>query len=97
MEFRTRNETINTTVTSPTELVWFVCECGDKTCVEPISLYAAEYEDVRSDATHFALAVNHENPETENVLSETTRFETVHKFYPPAQALARRTNPRRNL
>ena len=95
MGFRDRNERINTTVTDLTELVWFICECGDAACVQNINLTGHEYEAVRQDATNFAIAHNHENPECEAVVAENDRYTTVTKVYPPARNLARQTNPRR--
>jgi hypothetical protein len=73
----------------------YLCECSDRTCTEPISLSREEYESVRSVAERFAIALNHENPEIDAVISENMRFTTVEKFYPPAAAIARATDPRR--
>src|SRR3954471_18707915 len=39
------------------------CECGDAGCVACVSLTRAEYEAVRAYGSHFAVGVNHENPE----------------------------------
>jgi hypothetical protein len=72
----------------------FVCECGDRGCTCPISLTLAEYEAVRSYATHFALARNHENPESERVVEENERFAVVEAIGGESVKLARRSDPR---
>ena len=53
------------------------CECGDAGCVACVSLTRAEYEAVRAYGSHFAVGVNHENPEDACVLSETAQFEVI--------------------
>lgn len=92
--FRQRNERIRDALTD-SHAGLFVCECGDQTCLKAIELSTDEYEAVRAEATHFAIALNHENPECETVILETDRYATVALVYAPAKDLARRTNPRR--
>ena len=53
------------------------CECGDAGCVACVSLTHAEYEAVRAYGSHFAVDVNHENPEDACVLSENAHFEVI--------------------
>src|SRR5205807_7976952 len=45
-----------------------VCECGDASCVERISMSHAAYEQLRSDARQFAVYPGHEKPDVEEVL-----------------------------
>jgi hypothetical protein len=73
----------------------YLCECSDKGCTEAINLTRNEYEDVRSVPTHFAIALNHENPEIDLVMSENQRFATVEKLVGVGARIARATNPRR--
>jgi anti-anti-sigma regulatory factor len=73
----------------------FVCECGDSTCEDPIKLTLDQYEAVRAYATRFALALHHENPEAEYVVSETAEFAVVEKFDEPYRRIVRDTDPRR--
>jgi hypothetical protein len=70
------------------------CECGDDACTCAILLTAAEYESVREYATHFAIARNHENPESEQLIEEHTRFAVVETVSGEAAKLARRSDPR---
>jgi hypothetical protein len=58
-------------------LTVFVCECGDPTCTETIELTHPEYDTVRAASTHFAIACDHENPESEAVISQCARYAVV--------------------
>jgi hypothetical protein len=49
---------------------------------------------VRQQGTHFAIARNHENPESEQVVWETGRFATVETVTHDATRLARTSDPR---
>ena len=70
----------------------FVCECGDTECVEHIELTAEEYESVRAEPTHFALAPAHENGTIEEIILETERFIVVEKVV--AEEFFEHTDPR---
>jgi len=72
----------------------FRCECGDARCSCAIRLTLSEYEGVREYATHFAVARNHENPESEEVIQENARFAVVEILTGEATKLARRSDPR---
>jgi hypothetical protein len=107
METEARNETIFREMNEWTEEAtdegpgkrapqqWFLCECSDRNCTEPISLTHAEYESIRSEPVRFAIALNHENPELERVLFENHRFAAVEKFFGVGAKIARATDPRR--
>jgi hypothetical protein len=58
----------------------YVCECGDAACLARIWLTRPEYEAVRGYSTRFAVAVNHENPEIDQLVSEGRRFAVVQKI-----------------
>ena len=72
---------------------FFRCECGDGNCMRSIALTPAEYSRVRLYATHFAVACNHENPESEHVVEENERFAVVETVTGDATRLARRSDP----
>ena len=72
----------------------FRCECGDNACTCAIRLTAAEYESVRAYPTHFAIARNHENPESEQLIEEHERFAVVETVSGDAAKLARKSDPR---
>ena len=72
----------------------FVCECGDRGCTRVISLTLEEYASVRAYATHFAISRDHENPESERVITESELFAVIETVSPEATKLARRSDPR---
>ena len=74
---------------------WYLCECSDRRCSEPISLTHEEYESVRSVPVRFAIALNHENPEIDRVLHENSRFAVVEKVLRAGAQIARDSDPRR--
>ena len=75
----------------------YVCECGDASCRDPISLSRNEYESVRAEPTWFAIATNHENPELDRVVEENERFTIVETWLHEATWIARWTNPRTSV
>jgi hypothetical protein len=79
---------------SPPPLTSYHCECGDRACTCAIRLTTVEYELVRGCATHFAIARNHENPESELLIEEHRRFAVVETISREASHLARESNPR---
>jgi hypothetical protein len=74
----------------------FVCECGDADCACTVELSRAEYEAVRATSNRFVIALNHENPEMEVVISEGPRFAVVDKIHGWGLRIARATDPRSN-
>jgi hypothetical protein len=75
----------------------YVCECGDATCAERINLTRPEYEAVRGYSTRFAIAVDHENPEIDQLVSEGGRFSVVQKIAGRPARIARQTDHRRRM
>lgn len=71
----------------------FRCECGDGLCRRLIALTPSEYALVRADATHFAVALDHENPESEQVIAQNERFAVVTTVGGAETKLARRSDP----
>jgi hypothetical protein len=57
----------------------FRCECGRPECDQPVSMTAAEYEDVRSDNDRFAVVPGHEDEAIERVMEQTERYVVVDK------------------
>jgi hypothetical protein len=72
----------------------YECECGYGPCTEIVSMTRAEYEGVRVDSTHFAIAPDHENPEFELVVSQNERFAVIEKLTQMPRRIARDTDPR---
>jgi hypothetical protein len=77
------------------EMDLYLCECGDAACSEPIALTRTEYEAVRSVPVRFVIAVNHENPELDAVVSEFERYAVVDKLPGVPAHIASSADPRR--
>jgi hypothetical protein len=71
----------------------FLCECGDKDCIEQVSLTLAEYEEIRSDSTQFVVRPGHEVPDIERIVESGDRFSVVRK-QEEAAAFAEQHDPR---
>jgi hypothetical protein len=74
----------------------YVCECSFPGCPSLLELTRDEYEQVRTIGTHFAIALDHENPEIDRLISENGRFAVVEKFLVAGRRMALRADPRRN-
>jgi hypothetical protein len=72
----------------------FICECADPQCVHRVTVELEEYEEVRSQATHFLLAPGHHEPKVERVVEQTEELEVVEKVVPLMRRIVRRLNPR---
>jgi len=93
--FREVNEAIAETAERfEAEEADFVCECADPQCSHRVSAELEDYEEVRSEPTHFLLAPGHHRPEVERVVERTGEFEVVEKFKPLMARIVRRLNPR---
>jgi hypothetical protein len=55
----------------------YVCECGMKTCIEPISFAADEFEEITKEPGHFVVAIGHVRPRYGRVVRETSRYQVV--------------------
>jgi hypothetical protein len=65
-------------------------------CTEAIAVTRAEYERIRTCATRFVVALDHENPETETIIKQNERFAVVETYAGEASEIARETDPRAN-
>jgi hypothetical protein len=73
----------------------FVCECADPACAERVPATLDQYEEVRSDGTHFLLSPGHELLEVERVVKRPHRRSVVvEKFNTVVARTVRRLNPR---
>jgi hypothetical protein len=71
-----------------------ICECGDASCVQRISMTRAEYEQVRAESHQFAVYPGHESPEVEEVLERRSGYDIVRKDEGLPELIAERTDPR---
>ena len=75
--FRQVNERINEVTRG--EPADYHCECGEATCTETIPKAVADYEDTRTEPTHFAVLPGHEIPDLEDVVKRNAGFLVVCK------------------
>jgi hypothetical protein len=66
-------------VDEPDELLPFVCECGLRTCKDPVRLSAREFRRVRREPTLFAIVPGHEIDDLEDVLEVHARYAVIRK------------------
>ena len=71
-----------------------ICECGDVGCTEQIHLSRADYSQLRSDPTHFAVIPGHELPDTEYVVERRQGYDVVSKREGLPARLAEATDPK---
>jgi hypothetical protein len=90
--FREVNERVADVSDSEARMTNFLCECGNLDCIEEVSLTDAEYVELRSRSTTFAVAPGHAGEDVETVIKETDRFHVVEK-HPREAAIAEATDP----
>jgi 5-bromo-4-chloroindolyl phosphate hydrolysis protein len=56
-----------------------LCECGREDCDRVLAITLAEYESLRADPRHFAVAHDHVIADLEQVVAETDRYAVVAK------------------
>lgn len=71
-----------------------VCECGDPSCVQQIEMTRSDYEEVRSDPTHFAVFPGHEIPDVEDVVEKRDGYDIIRKKEGAPAQVAKETDPR---
>jgi hypothetical protein len=72
----------------------FVCECSDRTYRQVNMLTRLEYESFRAHGARFAIALNHENPELDQMLEQNERYATSEKLPGPGMRRAFAMDPR---
>jgi hypothetical protein len=82
--FREVNERVNDVAGAvrddTTSTFEYLCECSNTDCTFRIELTRAEYEEIRSEPTQFAVRPDHYIPEVERVVSENPRYAIVRKI-----------------
>lgn len=73
----------------------YVCECSFPGCASLLELTRVEYERIRAVGTHFAIALDHENPEIDRLVSENRRFAVVEKYLVEGRRMSLQSDPRR--
>jgi hypothetical protein len=81
---------------SQTDALDLLCECGDASCTDKISMPVAEYERVRADSLQFAVVPGHADRQAEDVIAHETGYDVVRKRG-EAAAAAEATSAREDL
>jgi len=71
-----------------------ICECGNATCTSRIEMTREEYEQLRSDATTFAVISGHEIEDVEEVVGRHRTYDVVRKTAAEAEQIAQATDRR---
>ena len=96
--FREVNERVretNETFDAEARVAEFVCECGSAACTGHVRMTLDDYERVRADAATFFVLPGHDEPVVETTVARHEDYWIVRKHAGEAEALARRTDPRR--
>ena len=93
-EVNERIEGLAETFDLKSEPLDLVCECGDATCVQRITMSLSDYEELRSDPHQFAVHPGHEIPAVETVVGKRKGYVIVEKDPGVPQQVAERTDPR---
>lgn len=78
------------------ELLAVLCECGDRSCHDPLEMTVDQYEEIRSDPAHFAVLKGHEILECERIILSNDEYLIVEKFG-DAGEIADQGDPRNSL
>jgi hypothetical protein len=57
----------------------YVCECGFDSCVGPLSLTHAEYDEIRREAGRLVVRPGHWSPAHERVVRDRPRYQVIEK------------------
>jgi len=94
--FRDVNERINALNNFGAQADTFavVCECGQQTCADVITVHRALYETVRAESDRFIVANGHVLPEIEEVVEQHEEFVVVDKHDGVPEKIAALRDPR---
>jgi|SRR5829696_7562652 len=89
-----RLEDLNEPFAAITETFAVVCECGDATCVEQLTVAVNDYERIRSDPAVFIVHPGHDAPDVEDVVEAHEGYAVVRKRARERAELARELDER---
>jgi len=93
-EVNERIENLAETFDLNTQALDLICECGNGSCRERLTMTRAEYEELRSDPHQFAVHPGHEYPDVESVVARLKGYDIVSKNRGAAEQIAEQTDPR---
>ena len=72
-----------------------ICECGDASCTQQITMTTGEYAALRQDPTLFAMYPGHEIPDVDRIVEQRDGYDVIRKHEGEAARVARDTQTRR--
>jgi hypothetical protein len=93
-EVNDRIERVAETMQVTTNTIQIICECGNQSCTEQLTVPVTEYERIRSDSELFFVRNGHERPEMEHVVERHGDYNVVRKEPGDAARLAHELDPR---
>lgn len=93
-EVNERIENLAETFDLNTQSLDLICECGDGSCTERLTMTRAEYEHLRTDPHNFAVHPGHEYPDVESVVARLKGYDIVRKNRGAPKKIAEKTDPR---
>lgn len=93
-EVNDRIERVTETLEATTDTIRIICECGNKSCTEQITVRVTEYERIRSDSELFFVRQGHEQPDIERMVERQGEYSVVRKKPGDAAGVAQELDPR---
>ena len=93
-EVNERIEDLAETFDLNTQALDLICECGNGSCRERLTMTRAEYEELRADPHQFAVHPGHEYPEVESIVARLKGYYIVRKNRGAPEEIAEKTDPR---
>jgi len=93
-EVNERIERVTETLQVTTETIRILCECGNSSCTEQITVTLPEYERIRSDSELFFVCSGHEQADVEEVREQHGDYDVARKKAGEAAELAHELDPR---
>ena len=87
-------EGVNEAFGTITGTMSILCECGNSSCTEQITVTLPEYERIRSDSELFFVCSGHEQADVEEVREQHGDYDVVRKKAGEAAELAHELDPR---
>lgn len=84
-----RVEDINDSFDELTGVSYWICECSDRSCTEPLTASAKEYDEVRAHPRRFLILPGHNAPDLERVIEDRGSYLVVEKVGEAAEAAER--------
>jgi hypothetical protein len=93
-EVNDRIERVTETLEVTPDTIRILCECGNESCTEQVTVPVSEYERIRSDPELFIVIPGHEKSSVEQIVERHGDYDVVRKESGDAAELAHELDPR---